>query len=162
MKAQLSIEYYASLTIFILFIGYIFFQLVTLTPQFNTELQNERLRSEGYQISELLINDPGYPIDWPTKTVKRLGLSSNLNGTNLLSTEKISSFESLCNSNYENVRSLIGTEYQVSLNLTDITSGQKLIDCSPPTPIIKKTKASISRFVALDSNHIGELELQLW
>ena len=162
MKAQLSIEYYASLTIFIVFIGYIFFQLITTSPQFIRESKNERLRIEAYQISEMLINDPGEPIDWPTKTVKRLGLSSNQNKTNLLDTNKISIFSSSCASDYENIRSLIGSEYYFSINLTDRESGQKLIECKPPIPVKKQTTVSITRIVALDSNKAAELVVQLW
>jgi hypothetical protein len=162
MKAQLSFEYYASLTIFILFIAYVFFQIVTLTPQFEREVKNEIMRSEVYQISELLINDPGHPLDWPTKTVKRVGLSSNLNKTNFISLEKVNSFETKCNQNYENIKNLIGTEYYFSVDLIDITSGQKLITCKPTQSIVTQSKISIVRLVAIDSNDIGELTVQLW
>jgi len=163
MKAQLTIEYYISLTIFILFIAYLFFQVIKISPQFLRELQAERLKSESYQISELLINDPGEPINWPSQAnIKRVGLSSNLNKANLLSGEKITAFQSKCNSDYENIRKLIGTEYYFSLDLIDKTSGVKLISCNPPISVIKKMKSSISRIVALDSNKFGELTLQLW
>jgi len=162
MKAQLSIEYYASLTIFILFIGYIFFQLITTSPHFIRESKNERLRIETYQISELLVNDPGDPINWPTKTVKRFGLSSNLNKTNLLAVDKVSAFQSICNINYENIRNLMSIEYYFSINLTDRESGQKLIECKPPTSINKQITASITRIVALDSGKVAELTVQMW
>src|SRR4030042_873859 len=162
MKAQLSIEYYVSLTIFILFVGYIFFQLIIRSPQFIVEVQNERLRSESYQISELLINDPGEPIVWNQANVKRIGLSSNLNETNLLSNEKISALQSICNTDYEKIRKLIGTEYYVSIELTNMTSGEKLIVCTSPISVTKKTKVATTRIVALDSKDFGELVLQLW
>jgi len=166
MKAQLSIEYYASLIIFILFVGYIFFQLITTSPHFIREAKNERLRIEAYQISELLINDPGEPIDWnlPTETVKRFGLSSNSNKTNLLDMNKIIAFNDSCNTNYKNVRSLIDTEYYFSINLNK-TSGEKienLIDCKPKINVTKQMKVSLSRVVALDSNEFAELVVQMW
>jgi hypothetical protein len=162
MKAQLSVEYYVSLTIFILFVGYIFFQLILRSPQFITEVENERLRSESYQVSELLINDPGQPIDWNQANVKRIGLSSNLNMTNLLSIEKISSLQSICNSDYEKIRKSLGTEYFISIDLVNMTSGEKLIACTSPISVTKKTKISITRIVALDSKNFGELTLQMW
>lgn len=162
MKAQLTIEYYVSIIVFILFVAYLFFQLIVTSPQFLRESESERLRSESYQISELLINDPGEPINWPTQVVKRVGLSSNLNKTNLLAKEKITAFQSKCISDYENLRKLIGTEYYFSINLTNRISGELLINCKPPIAITKWTKASISRTVALDSNEFAELTLQLW
>ena len=163
MKAQMSVEYYISLTIFILFVGYIFFQLIVLSPQYKLELQTERLRSESYQISELLINDPGEPTDWymDIDTAKRVGLSSNLDKTNLLSEDKIYAFQSAC-SDYENLRKLLGTENEILIELINITSGEKIISCESPISVTKQTKISITRIVALDSDNMGELTLQMW
>ncbi len=166
MKAQLSVEYYISLTIFIGFIVYISFQVMRISPQFITEVKNERLKSEAYQISELLINDAGEPITWniPSTVVKRVGLSDNSNKTNLLSQEKIDAFKTKCSSDYDNIRKLIGigTEYYFSLKLVNSSSGQTLIDCNPPLTVIKPAKVVISRITALSPTTFGELVLQLW
>jgi hypothetical protein len=165
MKAQLSVEYYISLTIFIGFIVYISFQVMRISPQFITEVKNERLKSEAYQISELLINDAGEPINWDSQSsVKRIGLSNNLNKTNLLSQEKIDAFNTSCSSGYDNIRKLmgIGTEYYFSLKLIDSNSGQTLIDCNPPLTVIKPAKVAITRITALSPTTFGELTLQLW
>lgn len=163
MKAQLSLEYYISLITFILFVTYVSFQLIKISPQFINEVKNERLKSEAYQISELLINDAGEPINWYNQqNVKRVGLSSNLNKTNFLSLEKITAFQSKCNSDYNNIRKLIGTEYYFSLQLIDRSSGQKLIDCNPPVTVIKPAKVVMSRIVALSSNSFSEMILKLW
>jgi hypothetical protein len=93
---------------------------------------------------------------------KRIGLSSNLNKTNLLSEEKIYALQSICNSDYEKVKTLLGTEYYFSINLTNMASGEKLLVCNPPISVIKKTKTSITRIVALNSEDLGELTLQMW
>jgi len=165
MKAQLSLEYYISLTIFIGFIVYISFQVMRISPQFITEVENERLKSEAYQISELLINDAGEPLNWENNpsSVERIGLSKNYkNETNLLSQQKITAFNTTCNSDYGNVRRSIGTDYYFSLELIDISSGQSLIDCNPPIIFVKPAKVVITRITALDSPAFGELILQLW
>ena len=136
-----------------------------ISPQFITEVKNERLRSEAYQISELLINDAGQPINWNSPPpVKRVGLSDNSNKTNLLSQGKIAAFNTSCSSDYDNIRKLIGigTEYYFSLNLTDSNSGQTLIDCNPPLAVIKTAKVTITRITALNQTTFGELTLQLW
>ena len=163
MKAQLSLEYYISLIIFIGFVVYISFQIMRISPQFITEVKNERLKSEAYQISELLINDAGQPINWNSQPpVKRFGLSDNSNKTNLLSQGKIAAFNTSC-SDYDNIRKLIGigTEYYFSLNLID-SNGQTLINCNPPLTVIKPAKIAITRIVALNQTTFGELTLQLW
>jgi hypothetical protein len=64
MKGQFSVEYIVSMTIFIGFVTYIIFSIWRFIPNYLSELRNERIRSEAYQISELLINDPGEPMDW--------------------------------------------------------------------------------------------------
>lgn len=125
-----------------------------ISPQFITEVKNERLKSEAYQISELLINDVG-------ELGKRAGLSSNENKTNLLSKGKIDAFNSSCNSNYENSRKLIGTDYYFSLNLVD-SNGQTLINCNSPLTFMKPAKIAITRIVALNQTTFGELTLKLW
>ncbi len=95
-------------------------------------------------------------------SIKRIGLSSNLNKTNLLSLEKITAFQTKCNSDYDNIRKLIGTEYYFSLQLIDRNSSQTLINCNPSTTVIKPAKVVMSRIVALSSDIFGEMILKLW
>ena len=161
MKAQLTMEYYASLIVFVLFIGYFFVRLSQISPQFITELKNERLRSESYQISEILVNDPGHPIGWTqVADAKRIGLSSNLNKTNLLSKAKIYNLNTSCGSNYDGVRNLLGTEYQFSIEIKNSTN--TLLNCTPPSPIGKLKKTSITRIISFDSGEFGELIFEVW
>lgn len=65
MKGQISfVEYLAALTIFITSVLYIAFQLISFIPQYLNQVNDERVRIDAYQISELLANDPGNPINW--------------------------------------------------------------------------------------------------
>jgi hypothetical protein len=68
----------------------------------------------------------------------------------------------MCNSDYENVRKLIDTEYYFSINMTDRVTGEKIIDCEPPVAVVNQMKISVSRIVAMDSGNFGELNIQLW
>lgn len=162
LKGQLSLEYCISLILFILFVAYIVFQVLGISPQYLSELKNERIKSEAYQISELLINDLGEPLNWYASTPKRIGLSSNENKTNLLSLEKITALQTVCQSDYESVRKLIDTDNDFSITLTNLASGQKLIDCTSSTSRTIKTKASITRIIALTDNSFAELTVQMW
>ena len=163
MKAQLTFEYYAAIIVFALFIGYFFIRLSQIPPQFITELGNERLRSESYQISEILLNDPGHPINWTETEVQRIGLSSNINKTNLLSKAKIANLNTICGSDYENVRNLLGTEYQFSIEIIEMKdSANVLLNCEPPFPIGKLTKTSITRIISFDSGGFGKLIFEVW
>jgi|GEM_PF-1696293 hypothetical protein len=64
MKAQASFEYYFSLVLFIMFATYIVFQTISITSVYRREIRNRLLKTEAYQISELLVNDLGEPINW--------------------------------------------------------------------------------------------------
>lgn len=158
----MTVEYYISLIIFASFIAYLAFQLIKITPNFMNALRDENLRIEAYKLSELLVNDPGEPIDWNVQPqVKRIGLSSNENKTNLLSREKIIALQSKCSINYAMVRRLLATEYNFSLVLKK-TSGETLAECKPTITPYRGTNVTISRIVALDDNSMGELILYVW
>lgn len=164
MKGQFGIEQLISLSIFITFVAYFFFQFLSLRPAYLKEVKNERIRAEAYQVSELLINDPGYPISWtldPDQT-KRVGLSDeSFNKTNLLSSAKISMFNSQCSSDYNKVKKWIGSDYDFSIFLTDKSTGILKINCYPPNMAPKGINVTVRRIVAFDSSY-GELVLQMW
>jgi len=68
MKAQVSFEYYFSLVLFVMFAMYVVFQTISVTSVYRAEVRNRLIKTEAYQISELLVNDLGEPIDWNTQT----------------------------------------------------------------------------------------------
>jgi len=163
MKAQLSIDYIVSLIVFILFGTYIFFQVTGYTPAYITQIETQRLRSEAYQISELLVNDPGEPLNWEvcgSACLERIGLSDyTKNKTNFLSRSKIDKFDEICNQvdGYAIIKSLIDTDRQFSIILNK-ADGETLISCSSSS--IFKPKFEIRRIVTFDSSY-GELIVQV-
>ena len=171
MKAQISfVEYLVALSIFITFVGYIFFSLLNFMPTYLGEMEDEIIKSEAYQISEMLINDPGEPVSWNTligtgseNQIKRIGFSDSTAGkTNFLSATKITSLVSKCpvDGYGDDIKNWIDTKYQFSLIVDDKTGGV-LLDCHPPQTVSGKVKASIRRVVAIGSGY-GELVLQVW
>jgi hypothetical protein len=165
MKAQISfVEFLTALAIFLASVTYISFQISTFIPNYLNEVKAERMRSEAFQLSELLINDPGNPANWYTlnlNNVVRLGLSDEKeNKTNLLSYNKILKFNETCNSNYPEVKKKLGLDYDFSLVLKEGTSEK--INCSIP---ITRKYTTIRRIVAYrDNNQVkyGEMILQVW
>ena len=165
MKAQFNIEYFVSIIIFIGFVAYIFFQVLTFTPEYLNEIKNEEARSEAYQISELLINDYGEPIDWDLDTVERVGLSNEIqNKTNLLSIEKIRLIGTRCSEvdGYLDVKNWISTDHDFTILLSDSSVGSILIRCNPSTTAVRTVNVSVSRIVAFDNGNYGELVVEVW
>lgn len=168
MKGQFSVDYYVAIVVFIFFVVYLFFQLMKTIPTYLSEVNTQILKSEAYQISELLMNDFGEPQDWYNKLdsmdlIKRIGLSDELQKkTNLLSLQKINSLNTVCNSEngYNRVKSWINTEYNFLITLTDKITNQVLLSCSSEQEPAK-TKIDVRRFVAFENSY-GELILQLW
>ncbi|MEM7818901.1 MAG: hypothetical protein QW403_02035 [Candidatus Aenigmatarchaeota archaeon] len=164
MKGELSfVEYIASMGIFISFVAYIFFLLLRYYPLYLQEMESERKRLEAYQISELLINDFGEPVDWNLDSVKRIGLSDNSkNKTNLLNLTKINLLQSFCNQDYYKVKEKIGSDFDFSLILFDLSNNQLLINCFPPHVIITPTNITVRRIAAFSSGGYAEVIVQVW
>jgi hypothetical protein len=166
MKGQLGLDYYLSLILFALFSSYIVYQIMGITPAYLREIRNERLRSEAYQISEMLVNNPGEPINWhelPPEQIKRVGLSDEEeNRTNLLSREKIEAFNLNC-SNYQDIVGWVGADPEIQFSVTLInTTGYAYISCFPTVTIARAAVMAVRRVVAIDSGDWGELVVQVW
>jgi hypothetical protein len=171
MKGQISfVEYLAALTLFIISVTYIAFQLIGFIPSYLNTVSEERARIDTYQISELLVNDPGNPINWySSSSILRMGLSNeSLNATNFLSLQKIQSLNNYCNAKggYDNVRRNISAirNFTIILFNRTKTSGQcvpapfcVLINCTPSEPYSSLITVSVRRIISIDSNDIGEL-----
>lgn len=172
MKGQISIDYYIALIIFIFFVVYFLFQISNLVPNFLGQMEEQRMRSEAYQISELLVNDIGSPPDWntlvPDKTaqIKRIGLSDQTrNKTNLLSSPKIKALDGICLNEtlgQHFLRSAIDTDLQFSVFLINKSSGGAEFSCQPAASNLRGFSVITKRVVAFDNGNFGELTLQLW
>lgn len=169
MKGQISfVEYLASLTLFIAAVLYIAFQLINFVPAYLVIAKDQRVRIDAYQISEILVDDPGKPINWytlPSSQIVRLGLSSEIaNKTNFLSLQKITVFNGLCKAanGYSNLQSDLGTSDNFAILLFNRTAdnGTLLINCQPASPISSSLNTTVRRTVAIDSNDIGEMIVQ--
>lgn len=148
-------------------------QILVFIPSYINEIKAERLRSEAFQVSELLINDPGNPLDWtpnPTNAM-RIGFSDQgYNKTNLLSSTKISAFGSLNCLNlgtYSTIKNKLGLDYDFSLTLKNST-GARMIDCHPSISRFKNLNTTIRRVISYvdysDGGKIkyGEMVLMMW
>jgi len=182
MKGQISfVEYLAAISLFIISVVYISIQLIGFVPAYLNEVNDERVRIDTYQISELLVNDPGDPINWYSASpvcqkgsvgICRMGLlNESINATNFLSLEKIQTLNTSCNApgGYDNVKRNISSIGDFSIVLFNRTKASGscvpapfciLINCTPPVPFSSLTTNTMRRIVAIDSNDIGELIVQ--
>lgn len=172
LKGQLTIEYMLSFLAFIGLMLFIYFQYSSNIPDFMGEADKENSRSVAYQLSEVLLNNPGHPSDWDETSVERVGLSSELeNRENLVSLSKIEDVQSLCSSNYENLREKLAFERPFSLYFYEIQSGgarNGLLSCSPPGSLREVTEINvIVRRIATfydyndDTVKLGELVIEV-
>ncbi len=170
MKGQISIDYYVALIIFIFFVVYFLFQISNLVPQFIGQMEEQRMRSEAYQLSELLVNDIGRPSNWnalvPSSTgqIERVGLSDqSRNKTNLVSAAKVAALNSLCASQGQQfLRTKLVTDLQFSVFVVDRTDGSTDVDCEPVTPNLRGFSVTTRRVVAFNDGRFGELTIQVW
>ena len=164
MKGQLSLEYYISLLTFIGTVSFILMQILGLIPSYKFEAKKEIVYSEGFQISEMLVNGLGYPANWSFLTsseIKRIGLNDEkFNQTNLISSQKINRLNSIfLTEGYEKVKELLGTEREFRILIANET--QVLVDIQPTQPYTG-SKARIERVVCIDGKEVGKVYVEVW
>lgn len=154
----MTVEYLVSFLLFIGLITYIYFMYSSNIPAFIEQVEKEDARAKAHQISEILINDPGEPIDWDTSSVKRIGLSDeNFNKTNLVSESKISKLKDLC-MNYEEMLEKIGVDEPISIFIfkVDEQTGERTLfddfNCQPPITTVTRIKSKVTRITAYTDN----------
>lgn len=162
MRGQLGFEFYFALVTFVMLTIFIFFQLISYYPEYFRQLEYQELKAETWQISELLVNDPGEPINWQTnpEQAKRLGLNDEQQAkTNLLSVQKARAFDNLCDDEYDKLLEKLSTSRQVSVFLVDNESNV-LISCSA-TGKVSRNVVNLTRIVGLNNGRYGDLVLQV-
>lgn len=168
MKGQFSYEFYFALSIFVIFVTYIAFQVIVATPNYTRQLQSQNTRLNAFRVSELLVNDNGYPINWQSNppTANRLGLSDETkNVTNMLSVAKINAFSSICSSDYSRVRQLLGLDLntQMIVGISNIVSNTNMASCTPPQVVSKSTETfSITRLAAVNDGTYANITVTVW
>ena len=149
---------------------YIYFSYSANLPAFVEEVRKEDVRSKAFQLSEILLNDPGDPADWwggSAPNIKRIGLSDeNSNKTNLISKLKVDKLDSLCRpptGNFENVQQKLALDKPFSIHVFNFSqdSGERnlIIDCIPTDFPKTSINATIKRITVLNNTDTGELEL---
>lgn len=164
MKAQLTMQYLASFIFFIGLIVYIYFAYSANIPKFIEEVEKEDLRSKAYQISEVLLNDPGHPSDWDRLTdneIQRIGLSHELfNKTNLVNISKVDRLNFLC-SDFKTVQQKLAVDEPFLLYVFNVSQvdgkREQLLSCAPTEFPKKVVNATVKRIFAL--NNSGDMEL---
>lgn len=164
-KGQLSIDFYISLVIFLGFLAYITFQLFQVVPTTASALKEESVRIEAYQISEILVNDGGHPNDWETRRspeIKRIGLSDVTNNkTNLLSSQKISRLQTICQDDFDDVKDKLDITDEISIKFINHETEEQWT-CESSTISSKKTSFNIGRTVSIDGTSFGEIIVEVW
>lgn len=169
MKGQISFDYYIAIIAFIFFVVYFLFQITNLVPNFLAQMEEQRMRLEAYQVSEILINDVGSPENWvglPMSSINRIGLSDYVRDeTNLISLAKVADLNTKCVAGaHTELREKLDTDLQFSLFVIDRSDGTPLLSCIPPPAeqSLRGLAVTSSRTVAFDDGSYGELTVQMW
>jgi len=165
IKAQLTIQYLASFIFFIGLVVLVYLGYSANIPTFVKEVEKEDTYSKAYQLSEILVNNPGQPRNWNNINVERLGLSDeNFNKTNLISYNKIQQISS--KNCYLNINDFKFFQNKLAMNrsfsififnITENGDRKPLFDCTPSTFSRTTVNATVKRIAAL--NNFGKIEL---
>lgn len=154
MKGQMTIEYLISFIIFVGVIAYIYLSYSANIPGFIGDVAKEHTRSKAFQLSEILVNDPGEPEDWDASTVERIGLlDESSNKQNLISGDKVDELYNNfpCPAQYDNLMNKLGMNETFSIIISKYIGDirQTIYTCNPPA-FIGTINVTIARIVALN------------
>ena len=164
LKGQIDLEFMVSLSLFFIAVGYTFISITSIKPEFLYYMKKERLYSKVYSLSQLLINDPGDPINWENPaTANRIGLmDERFNKTNLISKAKAQNF---CTS-YEVFVRKMDLKNNVSIVIRDLENTTNLnVECQPTTPVPLGLEAALRRIVAFNDTtgmRYAEFIIKMW
>ncbi len=167
MKGQMSIDYIIAIVIFFFFVVYFLWQVTNVIPRYLQQIEEQRIRSEAYQISELILNDAGQPNNWDQlaySQIVRIGLSDhNIQKTNVINAAKAAALNTFCSTQGQQaLRTMMRTDLQFSIFLVDRGDGTTYVTCSPASTVNRGFSATIKRVTAMDNNRFAELTVQTW
>jgi hypothetical protein len=165
MKGQLTIQYLASFIFFIGLVVYIYFSFSANIPAFVEEVGKEDIRSKAYQLSEVLVNDPGEPANWQyvnPDDIRRIGLSDeNSNKTNLISLQKVYQLDDPIICGLAPLKLALLRPFSILIFNISQTTGERnpLAECTPFTFPTTAINVTVKRITALNNTETGKLEL---
>ncbi|MFH8038609.1 MAG: hypothetical protein QXJ14_01180 [Candidatus Aenigmatarchaeota archaeon] len=160
IKSQVSIEFLVTTTVFISFVGYLLFNLYNYKTITMDNLNIELVNLELYKISEILINDIGYPSFWNPNNVIRIGLAANISSKNFLNSTKLNYLKNInpSTNNCSNITYYLDSDIVISLNISKIYPVQEIIfNCTSRETLIGNV--SLERFAFSSDNSIVNIKI---
>ena len=155
-NGQANIEFVISVLVFLITLSFVLFTIINNLPVFHRESVKDALRSKGFQVSQLLVMDQGYPQDWSNlANAQRLGLTSG--EPYILVEDKVLALSCDGDTSYNKTKQLLGLGYQydIIINITKInfTSGndEQVSVCKPKTISLIAPKFWVKRFAVIDN-----------
>ncbi|MFH0832563.1 MAG: hypothetical protein V1900_02500 [Candidatus Aenigmatarchaeota archaeon] len=129
MKAAINIEFLISVFLFLSVI--VSTTIVVERELFPLEERSllEDLKARSHYISSMLLFDNGFPENWNSSNVKRLGLSSGENY--ILNMSKINELNKTCSTSYKTFKGLLSVREDVELGIRYL-DGESLLNCNAP------------------------------
>ncbi|MEM5801697.1 MAG: hypothetical protein QW350_00475 [Candidatus Aenigmatarchaeota archaeon] len=159
MNGQISIEYMISFSIFLGIVTYIYLQYIGNITPFTEDVLKEEKRAEAYQIADILINDPGEPINWDTLTPKRVGLANE--STNMTNWIKLSKINALPCDLLDKI--FIQKPFNIMIFEVDPNTGARSIlkTCISSNLRVDQINVTVTRYAIFDNGRIAELVVQV-
>jgi hypothetical protein len=156
LKGVVNVEFILALLVFVTTLVFITTATLSSIPNIHEQAISEKLKTNIYSVSEIIMFDKGYPENWDSTTVQKIGLSSGQ--PYILSIDKINNLSELCRNDYQKMLSALNLEnYNIIINITR-DDGTNILYCKPravtmirPTFYMKRT--------AVVENNIATLEV---
>lgn len=156
MKAVLDIEFILSVFVFLASLSFATAAVGRNIPVLKEGALVDTMRSESYQISELLVATHGAPENWETvgdDEIERIGLARE---NNVLESRKVDRLQELCRDDYEKVnRMLQQVQTDVVLELMEADGTNALSACRPAVDTHRRPIFSTRRTAVLNGQLVS-------
>ena len=160
-KGQENFEFIISVMVFLSVTSFITIQIINNISSMRRDLLTEDMRSTAFQISNIIILDGGYPNNWNSGNVERIGIAD---GFYSISQNKLNELKNICESDggYKKFLSIIGTDVSkdIYLNISKL-SGETLVLCAPEVDSSIRSRAEILRTSFLKGEGVIKIDVKV-
>ena len=163
-KAQMNFGFIIAILLLLVLIISASTNILDMIPFVKHESEAAAMEPQAFMLSKLLLDDPGYPADWTSTTVQRVGLlyydsAENKSVLGQLSSDKILTAANL---SYDTVASQLGFYNDTSFRLKIINASGVILDIKNSLPGSTSNVFVIRRILSLDNKWIVNATVEVW
>jgi|TARA_Y100000034_G_scaffold94516_1_gene114528 hypothetical protein len=138
--------------------------ILNMLPSIKREAQASALEPRAFVIGKLLLEDPGYPAEWYSSTVQRVGLAhyNSYSGKTVLGRLNSSKIDYINTISYNTIAHQLGLANDTGFRLRLTNASGVILDINLSSPGATSSVYVLQRALVIDNNSIANATLEVW